>query len=182
MPPKKPKVPPWKDSPARTLLYNLIADGQIEDGDDPKEVYDTHCKDADEFKPYPFSDTFIGRLKRLLLRIKEKDSQSARDATALVHDRQIFAQPTQDVWGEPMWQGSVAQEKLMDDIEAGKHLELLPRFLHATRDEYKVYALERFRDRIYQECKKMKREAFLFDKTEKKREKQLAKLKKYNLA
>ncbi|CAB9509823.1 unknown protein [Seminavis robusta] len=185
MPPKK--KPDWKTSLAKEYLYDLVADGQIPDGNsleevDAREIYDQYCQGRPEFGPYPFDNKFEANLLRIRNKVAEKDDRSAIGAVALAHDRLIFPKPTEDVWGEPVWQDSVAQQLLIEDIDDNKHIELLPRFLYATRPEYQVYALDRFRNRIYQEVKKMKREAYMLEKSEKKREKQMEKLAKYNLA
>ena len=52
--------------------------------------------------------------------------------------------------GEPHWEGSAAKAFLREDMEQGKHKTMRPRVLYESREQYEMYELKVFRDKIYQ--------------------------------
>jgi len=170
-------APLWRKSAARDFLYNALLEGIIPQNPTqmkPREVYDTFCKMRPEFKhfqDYKALD-FASRLRSARERVNKKTSRADTDLQAFEHDRLIFPAPTHDMHGEEMWQGSKAQELLRKDIKDGIADKLKPKVLYEKREEYyEKYSLDRFRDRIYQERKAMKRAAYVSDKRQQQEEK-----------
>ena len=78
-----------------------------------------------------------------------------------------------------MWQGSLAQALLQADIEAKKHKQMKPKILYESKAaHHENYSLDFFRDRIYQEEKARKCEAYLEEKREKKEKEEKEKKQK----
>lgn len=174
---KEKKPPPWRSCAAKAYLYKLIDDGKIpcDSKVNDKEIYDKHCIDKEEFAAFPYDSLFKGRLERLQKQCAARANRSEEDEKAFMHDRKIFPKPTHDAHGEPMWQGSKAQDILRQYIFAGaldgEH-RLKPKELYELREEFSAQcSLDSFRDRIYQERKAAKRRVWVEQKAAKKAEK-----------
>ena len=168
--------PKWTESKARDTTYALIVDKTIPPREEikPKEVYEKYLKHLPEFvyfQDYTKLD-FAGKLGYLRDKAAEREDRSKEDAEAFNHDRLIFPPRTEDTKGRPIWAGSAAQRLLREDIKNGVHKKKFPRHLYETREEYNEnYDLDFFRDKIYQEVKALKREAWVKTKEEKKKNK-----------
>ena len=91
------------------------------------------------------------------------------DAECFLHDRAIFPAPKEDTKGNIMWQSSLAQELLREDIKAGRHKDMKPKVLYETKAAYNEnYELDFFRSRIYQEVKWFKHRQHMEAKNAKK--------------
>lgn len=75
----------------------------------------------------------------------------------MIHDRKIFPEHTEDFGGEPIWQGSRAQELLRRDPKDEKKMKLRPKMLQLEEDEHLEFSLANFRNQIYSERKAMQR-------------------------
>lgn len=72
---------------------------------------------------------------------------------------------------KPKWNGSAAQRLLKVDIDDGKHDQLKPKELYATRIEYRVFLLDDFRKRLYEETSsRLQKSYWLAKKAAKKKE------------
>ena len=162
----------WQHSAAKKYLYKLIVDGTIPSTMKPMQVFELYCKDRNEFENFQDYSNFGDRLRRLRQKVKRRSDRAELDVACLAHDRDIFPAPTVDTKGNPMWQNSLAQELLREDLEAGKHKEMKPRVLYETRAAYnEFYDLDFFRERIYQEIKAKKHKVYIKEKMKKKKSK-----------
>ena len=158
----------WKSSATREMLHDLVSNGTTPPASEikPREVCATHIKDHPEFAHFR-KDLFASRLLSARKRIETKQSQAAIDSEAFAHDRAMFPAPLVDIHGEKKWQGSKAQELLRVDIHNNKHIAMKPKVLYETQEEcYENYSLDTFRDRMYQEVKALKRNAYVKKKSE----------------
>ena len=103
----------------------------------------------------PTASTKQFRLNYYNLRdsIKKNQAKADSDSAALAHDhdRRIRPPAAETAKGCPRWDGSDAQQLLMEDVDAGLTNSLKPSKLQQTRTAYKAFSLEKFRDHIYQE-------------------------------
>lgn len=164
--------PAWKDSLAQKYLFGLLVRNELPGRSDitPKEVFDKFCRNRPEFKN--FQDykgiNFASKLRSLRDKVEVKGNRAQEDAQFLAHDRCIFPPPSDDTKGHSWWPDSVAQSLLRKDILDNKHKNMQPKELYETREEYySVYDLDFFRNKIYQEVKAMKREAWVKEKAKK---------------
>ena len=154
----------WKFSDAKKYLYDLILNDVIPPADAirPRAVFDEYCKDRPEFAPFQEYKNFADRLRKLRLKARTRGDRADLDAACLAHDRTVFPKPTVDTKGNAMWQGSLAQELLISDIKAKKHVTMRPKLLYETRAAFhEHYHLDFFRERIYQEVKALKHKEYL---------------------
>jgi len=170
----------WKTSAARNILFEVVCEGNIPDNLKPKEVCQKYFENLPEFKPFGYNE-FATRLRSVRLRAERKLGRSSVDVDAFDHDRKIFPAPTEDQHGEPAWAGSDAQQQLRKDIKDGLLVgekKLKPKQLYELREVYYAnYALDRFRNRIYQENKAAKRAIYIKKKSEQDAEKKKEKEK-----
>ena len=147
----------WAKSKARELLYADIIDGKIPlDKNDKsmklKEIYNL----CPEFKEYSYKK-FSSRLRSLqkiviALKNRAKADQEAYQNFIENHQPSLFTHK-----GYIQWQGSKAQEKLKEDMEAGLHESMEKKELYESRPEYfENFPLDQFRDKISQETKTKK--------------------------
>ena len=142
---------PWEFSEAKKLLErDIIAGlvGSVATGLAPKQVYAMRKEYADY--EYPL---FVRRLYSLRVKYEQLLDLAAEDEEALAHDLQLGLRINSKPY--PRWPGSDAERLLTQDIKAGKHLEMKPRQLQASRPEYAPWALfpKVFRDHIHQELR-----------------------------
>jgi hypothetical protein len=139
----------------------------------PKAVYTTYLQDLPEFLDYQdyTALNFAGKLKSARERACKKKDRASEDADFFAHDRKIFPRATVDWKGEEYWKGSAAHKALVEDIKAGKHRTHKPKALHASRDIYITQCADkdRFRNRIYQEEKAIKRIQYIERQSARKR-------------
>lgn len=171
------KQPEWKNSEARNFLYGLLIRNELPGRLDitPREVFDNYCKNRLEFRLFQDYQAlnFANKLRNLRDKVEVKSTRASEDAQFLAHDRLIFPPSTEDTKAQPWWPESEAQALLRQDINDKKHENLRPKELYETREEYySNYSLDFFRNKIYQEIKAKKREAWINDKAEKKKNKE----------
>ena len=169
----------WKDSAAKDYLYSLIVENKISPNLKPKQVYEQFCQNHPTFKNFQDYKNFASRLGRLREKHATRNDRAEVDDACLAHDRTIFPEPTIDTSGNAMWQKSTAQQLLRQDITDGKHKTMKPKELYETREEYyENYNLDFFRERIYQEQRRFKHQAYLKDKADAKAQKEVEKAEK----
>jgi hypothetical protein len=151
MPPRKPV--PWINSKAKHMLREDILAGRVLDGMDPKVVYESRP----EFQKFPY-DRFRPNLKSLHERIRKDRDRMEEDCEAYHADMSLLLALRDDddapEYSAPdvlPWHMSEAKALLAQDISDGKNEEMTPKELYATRGEYQVYSLTKFRKHIYQE-------------------------------
>jgi hypothetical protein len=137
---------PWQDSRAKQKLTKDILGGKVPPEWMPMQVF---AMRPELYKPY--KKNFGANLRRLQWSLKDQQDRADEDDAAVRHDLELFPWPEHDPRGYPLWNESLAQRLLKEDISAGKHKELKPKELQQTRDEYKPYPLKVFSDHIIQE-------------------------------
>lgn len=164
---------PWEFSEAKKLLERDIVNGlvgSVATGLAPKEVYVMRPEYADY--EYP---KFVRWLYSLRVKYEELLNLAAEDGEALAHDLQLGLRINSKPY--PRWPGSDAERLLNQDIKAGKHLEMKPRELLASRPEYAPWVPfpKIFRDHIHQELRaQLERPYWLAHRKEKQEEKRKA--------
>lgn len=154
---KEPKIK-WRHSRARALLYNDIEKGIIEFDDDGepeislKEIYAMRPEYCDYFY-----SNFDRRLKSLR-GIFEKQINRAEDDVAALENYMNNHTVSLVTWkGLIQWQGSEAQEYVIQAIEEGIHKEIGYRALYDKRKEYfEYFDYPTFKDKVRQEVKTKK--------------------------
>jgi hypothetical protein len=161
---KNEKVPDWKKSEAKAQLELDIIAEVVTEGSDPEEVYNMWPV----YQKYDKAN-FKVNLKSLLSRHRNKEELAGFDAKAFTHDRVIQPFPARNGHGELQWHGSRAQEKIQEYIKNGYYIRgtTKPKVLWESDDDYKLFALDTFRDHIYQELKGKKSRNYFKDKARK---------------
>jgi hypothetical protein len=100
---------------------------------------------------------FSSRLSSLRKTIKDANTRAEDDEEAFENYKQNHAPSSFSHKGYIQWQGSEAQELLLEDMEAGLHEQLEKKELWLSRKEYcENFPLRAFRDKIYQEIRTAK--------------------------
>jgi hypothetical protein len=155
--------PPWRTSPAKKLLEQLYRDKLswihlcL-----PQQIYETEPL----FKQYPWNN-FRNNFNRLMDTLDQEEDCVAYDQIAFEKYRRT-PRPLLTKKGEPFWDGHAAQQMLkafvvtQDERWKNKEIErkMLPAELHATKDEYKVFSLETFRNHYYREMRALLEEVY----------------------
>ena len=82
--------------------------------------------------------------------------RAAHESECLAHDRRLFPRQTENHRGEPVFDLSAAKLLLRADVEEGKHNQLTPSQLQASRLEYHPFNAKKFKHHIYQEVRRQK--------------------------
>jgi len=156
MAPRKKKSPvPWGKSKAKELLFQDIAAGRAVGT--AREIYSSRPEYA---AAQPNFNAFAGNFYRLRKWIAKHQERADEDAAALAHDVLENPRAMMDPRGYPRWDQSDAFKLLKQDIADGKQDEMAPQQLHQSRDEYKDFPLEVFRNHIYQELREIREKAY----------------------
>ena len=128
----------------------------------------------DEFKDLELDrDRFKDNFKNLKDRIKKNKSRAEEDQAGYLNDMKFY-KLAKDTEGE--WHGSAAEGLLKQDVGNLKHLEMKPKKLQTTRDEYEEFELKVFRGHVHQEVRSRKESNYWLVKKRKKDKKKRAKL------
>jgi hypothetical protein len=152
---KEPKTK-WKNSEAKRRLYNLILEGVIADEDnDTEDLQEIYFMD-EEFVKYDYGK-FKNRLSQLRAKIEGLNNRAKDDLEAFENYKANHKPSLFSHYGYVQWQGSEAQDLLLEDIQKEKHKEMTPRELWLSRSEYQnEFPLHAFRNKLYQELKTAK--------------------------
>jgi hypothetical protein len=165
----------WIHSEAKKVILADLTDGHLSldenvvSAENAFRVYKASRPEA--FADVGF-DQFKQRLKDHRKQVKKLHEASQFDEAAFQHDR-LLVQPrgTHNHRNEPIFDRSPAKELLRQDVKDRQHDEMSPMDLWHSRPEYRVFALNIFRQRIYQEVRLQKYWNHLEDKRKKKEEK-----------
>jgi len=143
----------WQNSPAKSIIMSDLEDGHLPIGE--KEVSAEHAwdvyKNLLEFDGVCFKQ-FKERLKDHRRAMEKKALQSATEEEAFQHDCLLHPRDnTHDRRGKLIFDRSPAKDLLRQDIMDGAYPLLSPMDFWNTRPEYKLFDLNVFRGRIYQE-------------------------------
>jgi hypothetical protein len=113
-------------------------------------------------------DQFKKRLQDHQKQVRDQTTRATQEEEALVHDRRIFPRQTKNHHGDPVFDVSNAKMLLRGDVADGKHLTMKPALLQQSRREYKPFEPRKFKERIYQEVRRVKFLNYLQQKREEK--------------
>ena len=161
MPTRKPKNSDyinWRNSPAKKIILSDLEDGCLSTNAEETsaeaawEIY----KNLPEFEGVCFKQ-FNEHLKDHRVQVKKKKEQSILEETAFQRDCLLHPRDnTHDRRGKLIFDRSPAKALLRHDIKHGAYPLLSPMELWNTRPEYKLFDLNVFRGRIYQEIRRNK--------------------------
>jgi len=154
---------PWMYSKARELLVEDIKDGTVYAGMHPTQVFIMRP----EYSDYDY-DFFAKKLDTLQDSLHELKTLAHIDAQALAHDLALGLRQNSKPY--PVWQGSVAEGLLREDLDDGVDLYMKPQEMHATRPEYQLWPLVVFRNHIHQELRARKERPYWMNRKKKKEE------------
>ena len=168
---------PWRNSKARKKLAALLKDEaswvQVCDG--------YHVYHADEdFRKYNLKN-FENNFSALKEKIQTDKEAVEFDKLRFVHDRNLHPASTTNKRGDKRYEGSAAERKLKQDVNAGKSKGRLPKEMWLSDPVYYEYlTLKQFRSHKYQEERSLTEKVYWQkkrnEKARKEHEKQAAKL------
>jgi hypothetical protein len=145
---------PWKESKAKKVLREDIISGFVTSSMSAKDVYNDERNGRKQlYAPYKL-DNFTTNLRNLRKTIATLQTLANEDSAALERELQLYPPAEADLRGFPVWNRSKAKACLEQDVTAilaGTLEKTLPRLLHASREEYKLFPLTKFRDHYYKE-------------------------------
>ena len=103
-----------------------------------------------------FDQFFKERLRDHRKQVRGQKTRATQEEEAMVHDRAIFPPQTTNHCGEPVFDVSEAKMLLRGDVADGKHLTMQPALLQQSRREYHPFKPRKFKERIYQELRRIK--------------------------
>ena len=160
MPAKKKKPEQWKDSEAKRLLREDIIAGVVLSSITVSDVY----KMRPEYEKWPF-ENFQTNLRSLRKKIATDYERMQTDCEAYGLDQEfVKTMLSGDHQPKSLWHKSEARKLLKVDVNEGKHLQMKPSELRATRVEYLTFPLKVFRDHIYQEVDSRAKRLVRFEK------------------
>ena len=165
MPPKKKKLKnpayvDWRLCPAKWVIITDLEDGMLPldrelcSPEDAWKVYEEAR--LPEFEGVCFQQ-FKERLADHRRAVKRSQGALRKQLDALEHDKVLHPRnETHDRRGAPIFSRSPAHDLLRTDIKDGLYPLYKPKELWETRPEYKLFSLDVFRGRIYQEIHRNK--------------------------
>ena len=156
------KVPPWRSSKAKKLLFDDIVNGDVIDSMAPAEVFMMRP----EYSLYKYS-SFVSNLRNLRASIKRLKKCADRDQRALYHDFSLT--PSIIIRTKPRWAGSLAHSLLKVDIDSGASTRMTSNELWLSRTEYQEFPILCFKRHIRQELNSRKERAYWSFQSSKKR-------------
>ncbi len=120
-----------------------------------EEAWDICYRHMVEFVPVDFSQ-FKERLRDHRKQVGADITRAAHESECLAHDRRLFPRQTENHRGKPVFDLSAAKLLLRADVEEGKHNQLTPSQLQASRLEYHPFNAKKFKHHIYQEVRRQK--------------------------
>lgn len=143
----KKKKEVWQNSKVKQILRDAIISGEVTEAMPPRVVYQMDP----EFQKWP-KENFGDNYRRLQKAVATDFERSHSDTVAYGLNRQILLAlraGTTRTQATP-WHKSPARALLKQDMAEGKHLQMKPKDLYSTREEYKDFDLKVFRKHIYQ--------------------------------
>jgi hypothetical protein len=158
---KEPKII-WRKSKAKQLLYQDMRDGRVtldkddlgEDGEKMKlrDIYTLRP----EFAEYHY-EYFSARVSLLRKTINDANSRAEQDQEAFDNFKARHPPSLLSHKGYIQWQGSDAQQQVLEDIEDGLHESMAKVALWELRSVYyENFPLKVFRDKLNQEIRSAK--------------------------
>jgi hypothetical protein len=148
--PRASAKPSWRSSEAKeTLRKDILEEKLVKPWMKPSEVFQTRPELYE-----PFKKNFSDNLRRLRKHLTDEQSRAGSDNAIIRHDLQIRPRLAMTPKKYPRWDMHAANTLLkldFDAIEEGLVEEMAPMQWHQSRNEYKEFPLQVFRDHIHQE-------------------------------
>jgi hypothetical protein len=137
---------PWAKSKAKAILTSEILVGNVTKDSNWKDVYYSFP----EFQLYD-KQSFCSNLKNLIKALTIKEERALFDQNAVQHDRNRHPRKEVTKRGVPFWDTSEASKLLKEDIDNEIPDAIGIDDLWNSRDEYKLFPKDVFRQHLYQE-------------------------------
>jgi len=142
----------WEKSEAKSVLRAGLLFGEITADMSAKQIFnlnpEIHAKWAGK-EGKNWSETYsnwCNNLRNLRKQVARDQLRAAEDAAAYGHDLGIAQQYRSD---QPVWHREEAAKLIKEDVDEGNHLEMSPKKLWLTREQYyDVFGLEEFRKHV----------------------------------
>lgn len=154
--PKNPEWIIWQSSSARAIIIEDLEPGGIlyqRDYIPATDIWDFY-KALPQFKKVVYSQ-FETRLKDHRRQASGRVHQWTQEAQYLARDRQLHPRQSHNHRGG-VFDLSPAKALLREDIENNEHTRMTPSKLQTSREAYKPFKAEKFKDRIHQEVRRSK--------------------------
>jgi hypothetical protein len=148
----------WKKSAARQVLMDDLQCGLLPvDAAElsAEEAWEICYQHMAEFVPVVFSQ-FKLRLRDHRRQVRADMIRATSESDSLAHDRRLFPRQAENNRGEPVFDLSDAKLLLRADVKEGKHTYMTPSQLQNSRVEYHPFKSRKFKERIYQEVRRVK--------------------------
>jgi hypothetical protein len=152
----------WEKSESKALLRSGLLSGEITPAMKPLEIHRLHPEAHGKWR-YP---NWSNNLRNLRVAVERDTSRMQRDAISYGHDL-AMVKSSREAGAKPVWHRSSAPALLKKDVDDGKHKQLKPAALYASRPEYQVFDLSVFRKHIYQEADSRPKREYRFEKKKK---------------
>lgn len=136
----------WMDSAAKQEITLLILAEMITRNDDLDALYESSL----EYMKFE-KKNFKRNVKALFKALAEKEERAQYDTAAVLNDRQVNPRPTLTHGGYPFWDTSAAKVLLAQDIKDGLDKDKTKDELWNSREEYKVFPSDIFKQHVFQE-------------------------------
>jgi len=143
----------WSKSKGRRLLYRELKKGNIPADMHWKEVFRLHPQFAVGPSYEEAERLFYSRLSSARKTLGKRDERAAEELSMMQADRLLHPAPAFDVNGFPRWQGSPAQEKLLEDVREKKHETMSSKAFFESRPKYSGYTQQYISRKVKQAVK-----------------------------
>jgi len=112
---------------------------------------------AEWFKLYP-KERFVVNMKNLKVALSAREKIVENDNTTIASELAAIAAlgESDGNFNYPVWYSHEASALLEADVKAGENKGKKPREFRETKDEYKEFPLDVFRDKLYAETRKQR--------------------------
>jgi hypothetical protein len=148
----------WRNSAAKEILMDDLQSGVLttDAAQLPAlEAWNICYKHLAEFVGIDY-DQFRDRLRDHRLQARKDIHRATLESHSLAHDRRLFPRQAENNRGEPVFDLSDAKLLLRADVKEGKHISNTPAELQHSRVEYHPFNPKKFKERIFQELRRVK--------------------------
>jgi hypothetical protein len=145
----------WRNCRAKKKLIEDLEKGQIPLFPEAMSAEVAH-QQRPLYQEVPFTK-FKRNFEALRTAIREEKARASRDSEGLAQYRQHHPVQPFDQAGRRRWDKSDAQALLRHEMQQKLHEQTTPKQMWESREEYKQFDQDRFRDQIYAEERRQKR-------------------------
>ena len=155
---QKPGCIQWPKSEPRNIISDDLFKGVLPVDTNKmsaKDAWELSYKNMVELEDVPFQQ-FKDRLRDHRRQMKSGLQRSNIEEEALQHNWKLYPRQLQNSKGELVFDLHPAKLLLRKDVAERKHLMMKPMELQETRPEYLLFDRCKFKERIYQEVRRVK--------------------------